>query len=378
MSEKEFLAVWEKNHVRPEKKEDLPKWEHMRALALAYWRIEQEAEQKEREKKKEKEAFQERVKRHINYHMLEEQYDRNIVQEMCFLPGIEPYTGNTFDNSPVLPGMSGITALACIMDFDMLDTLANHISDAVLDDKPAQTCDQIWKGLLEPKKDSFVKLRRLSQCGKHEEMADLVHNAMQGIVKAALTPDWNYNRLLRFVGDEMVQTFYQMDDTTDPELKHFKETFHKKDKDQILQKFQALKRMTELMALYHKSVEKLKNPAMEQERFSKKELRDFLVGSYVSKELKKSYETGELTAKALQFGKIDIEKTSGGGNIIVYGDEALYQEMLHSKSYEQISQKSIGEIKKMLKKEVQEAKKEEFSYVDTKRIKRKCKGSIKG
>lgn len=352
-AKEKFLIQWEKNHPKPEEKNKLREWEKQREDALAHWSITWEAEKKESERVTEKENERRRVIRHINNHILEEQYQMNVVQDMCFLPGVKPYSPEQFETMPVISGMSVFAALAWLENFEQMGELAEAMGNAVRDNLPLEECDQIWKEMVALHKETYVKMRRESQCGRTEEMADLVKHAMQGLVKAALTPDWNYNRLIRFAGEQMVRTFYMTDDAKDPELRSFKNAFQACDTEHVMQSFQALRRMTELASLYHRCVEKLKDNACKNDYFTAQELRDFLIGSYVSNELKKSYEQKKLTTEAIQFGNIRTITNASGGVEVIYGDEKLYQEMKQSESYRKLTRMKIGEIRKMLKKEAE-------------------------
>lgn len=351
MTEQEFLAQWEKNHARPQEKEKQKEWLKQRQQALGRWLMEQELERNDVDQKNEKERFRSRIKRHINSHILEREFDLNIVKEPCFLTDTIPYTEEMFDSGFITDGLEGLTALAQIANLGGLAELANTMGNAMVNATSPEGCDTIWKGMLESHKKEYVKMRRECQCGKPERMIDQLQLAMRGMVKGALAKDWNYNRLIKFTGERIEQVLYR-DREHSPEMDCFLQKFKERDKDNVLREFNALRRMTELSALYQQTVAKLKDKAMEKEFFTGDELRDFLVGSVVSNELRKSYEQKKLTKEALRFGDVQSKTNRSGGCEVIYGDEKIYQEMIKSESYQKLSKMRIGEIRKMLKREM--------------------------
>lgn len=353
MTEREFIAGWEKNNKMPEEKEQRKQWEIARALALGHWLVERELAERELEQKSEREASYDRVKRHINSHILEKQYGTYVLKETCFLPNLKAYDGPEPETENLFFELGDMTALALCAEFGMVGAFAEVMTDAMTKELPFEICDGIFKEMLTGHEEDYEKLNEEYQNKDPERMVDLVQSAMQEMVKGTLSPNWNYRRLIRFLGDQMNAVFYQMKDEKNERLRSFREKFKERDTGNVMQSFQALRRMTELTALGQQSVEILKNPLRENDYFTPQELKDFLIGSYVSNELKKCYERKDLTKEALRFGDVSIRTNKEGGKEVVYGDEKLYRDMTKSASYQKLSRMKIGEIRKMLKKEVE-------------------------
>lgn len=353
MTEQEFLAEWEKSHKKPVEREKQNEWELARLQALGHWLVQRELEENAIEQKKETLARYNRFKRHINNHILERQYDTYVIKEPCFLPGIKPYTDKMFETEPVFKDMAGMTAIATVEQYEMQKTMAVVMSGVLAKGLSEESCNILLREMLREHEQEYIRMRQECQCGNPEKVVDLVQTTMREMVRGFLDQSWNYKRMFRFMGNQMNHVFYQSEDENDPEQQCFKEKFKEKDNENVMQQFQAIRRMTELSVWSQFSMEKLKDKSHEKDFFTPQELRDFLLGSYVSNELKKSFEKKALTKEALRFGQVQVQKNEMGGTEVVYGDEKLYEEMMKSESYKKLSQMSIGEIRKMLRKDAE-------------------------
>lgn len=351
-TEKEFLAEWEKYHKKPQQEELVTGWYKERDQALGHWRVEQEKEEKKLQREQES-AQQNRM---YGDQLTYKRVTGKAAEIPPYLQGVAPFDEARFEHADFSGGMELVTTLACLEDLAELDELAERMFKAMKMEAPDSAYEAIWKDMASRHKPDVIAVRQLSQRGQCVKLADKVQATLDHLVKDALTPNWKKLNLLHYVGEQMVKTFYTMDDSNNPELRNVRKTFQERDKGSVMQKFYALKRMTEILTVYEKITEKLKNKSFRRERFSEQELRDFLLGSYVSNELKKSITKKELTKEAMRFGVIHTKVNSAGGREVTYGDAEVFLELENTESYRKMQDMTIGDISDMLKNKLDQEK----------------------
>lgn len=352
-TEKEFLEEWEQYHKKPQQEALLAGWYKERDEALGCWLMEREQEEKELLRAKEKESQNKMYGDRLGY----EKLTGRKTGDSSYLLGEQPYDEERFEHSVFSKGVELITVLVCLSSLMEIDELAERIFQASKLKEPQNTYEDIWKDMASRHKQDVIDVRCRSQRGQCVEMVDKVQSTLDLMVQNALAPNWKHMNLLHFVGEQMVKTFYTMDDTSNMELRSVRRTFRERDTDSVMQKFLALKRMTEILSVYEKITEKFKDRFARKERLSEQELREFLLGSYVSNELKNSITQKELTKEAMRFGVLHTKVNSAGGMEVTYGDEEVAKELERTPSYQKMKDMTIGEISDMLHRKQEKGKK---------------------
>ena len=351
-TEKEFLAQWEKNHSKPQKEELMAGWYKERDQALGLWRVEQEREEKKQRREQEASQKKKKYLDYLNYVRI----TGKTAELPPYLQGVQPFDEMSFEQEDFSGGMGLATTLVCLENLAELDELSERMFKAMKTDAPESAYGAIWKDMATRHKADVISMRQLSQRGQCAKLADKVQVTLDHLVKDALEPNWKKMNLLHYVGEQMVKTFYTMDDSRSPELRNVRKTFQERDRNSVMQKFYALKRMTEILTVYEKITEKLKDRSLRKERFSEQELKEFLLGSYVSNELSKSITKKELTKEAMRFGVLHTKVNSAGGREVTYGDEEVVHELENTASYRKMQGMTIGEISDMLRNKLEQEK----------------------
>ncbi len=335
--EKYFLAEWESQHPKPKKITELPGWYKERGYALGQWRREQELLDL-KERREQEQNFQKK-------YVMDQIYYKHIKGDPKDLPpfmqGMVPFDETQFVTTDFSDGMAFFTTMACLEGMEELLELAKRISP------PKDSYENICKDMANRHKDEVITMRRLCQRGLCSDVADRMQSQIETVISEALTADRERENLARFLGNQMVECFCHPEETMNPELRRFKKTFEERDKNHVQQGLYAVKRMTELSALYECTMEKFRHRECRQEHFTEQELKDFLLGSYVASELKKCREQKKLTKEALRLGEYHVIRTAGKGERVIFGDEEIFAELKKSDTYRQLEKMTIGEIDDM-------------------------------
>ena len=335
--EKYFLAEWESQHPKPKKITELPGWYKERGYALGQWRREQELLDL-KERREQEQNFQKK-------YVMDQIYYKHIKGDPKDLPpfmqGMVPFDETQFVTTNFSEGMAFFTIMACLEGMEELLELAKRISP------PKDSYENICKDMANRHKDEVITMRRLCQRGLCSDVADRMQSQIETVISEALTADRERENLARFLGNQMVECFCHPEETMNPELRRFKKTFEERDKNHVQQGLYAVKRMTELSALYECTMEKFRHRECRQEHFTEQELKDFLLGSYVASELKKCREQKKLTKEALRLGEYHVIRTAGKGERVIFGDEEIFAELKKSDTYRQLEKMTIGEIDDM-------------------------------
>ena len=346
-TELEFLAEWERYHRKPKEEALQAGWLKEREQALGYFRVAQEKKEKELRKSAEEEQHRNLILDQIYYKKKTGNPD---IQLPPFLPGVSPFTEKQFDMTDFSEGMAMLTTLACLNHIGELAELAERLTTASKVQPPEKEYEKLWKDMASRHKEDVIALRQMSQRGRNNLLVDKVQSSMEQMMRASLTPDLKQMKLLDFVAEQLRKTVYTMDDSKDPELQAFRKAFKERDRSKLMLKFNALSRMTVLLNYYEAVLEKLKKPEFQREQLSQQELKDLVLGAYVSRELKKSIEQKALTKGALRLGTLRMEQLGEQGKKLHYGDEEILKELKKQDFYRELSGMTVREVASVMKK----------------------------